>query len=61
MLELYKQPTRANDRLFKMSCWAPQGVKANLHPFFGNDTEFFNRLVIGDRSEFVWLGMLSFM
>lgn len=23
MLELYKQPTRVNDRLFKMGCWMP--------------------------------------
>lgn len=47
--------------VFKISCWMPQGIKANLHPVLGNNTDFLNRLVIGSRSEIVWLGMLSFM
>lgn len=60
MLDLYGQSV-TNDRLFKISCRMPWGVEANLHPNFGNNTEIFNRLAVGNRSKFVFLGMLLFM
>lgn len=51
--ELYERTVRRDDRLFKMSWWAPRAEKANLYSVFRNSTKFLSRLVL-DGTLYEW-------